>query len=153
MEIDTKTAFREISTGNLAIDGKEATLLRDTFRHVEPGRIPWLNTARLYYGSTLHNIEVWEVDTSMGVLSSAIKQAIEDKRHVTAEGIVGKGDHLVNRESSFTLVGGFLLLGHSRNENLAKGRTTHSFSLGRFGLKKALGINTENSTDNSLQTS
>jgi len=153
METDAETTFRKIATGNLKVDGHEVALQRDVFRHLEPGGLPWLGTARLWYGSTLHNVEVGDADTDTGVLSSVIKQVIADGRIAAAEGLAKKGEQLINKETSFMKVGS-LLVGHCKNENLATGKTTHSISLGRFGLKKVLGVNEEENTPNNpLQSS
>lgn len=149
METDVQTTFREIPTGNLMINGEDAILEKELFKY---HGLPWLSTARLWYGNTLHNVEVWDADTKAGVLSSAIKQAIADGENVTATGIVDRGEQSINKEVSFMKLGRFLI-GHCESENLATGRITHSISIGRFGLKKVLGINKENPADNPLQSS
>lgn len=152
-------SLKHVETGNLHINGAPIDLIREA---VVPSVIDYETTPtdnlvavdlalfprdEIFLRTELGNISLGSKrsrSSDAGVLTDALKKIIAAGNRVSSgEGIdrenTDDGYRLGSREIYFKKLGP-LLFGFSKTEKFDNGKNAISFSLGRFGLNKVLGI-------------
>lgn len=151
-------ALKSVDAGGLLIDGHTVEIDVEEFHHSRQEELlydgvyatPWLTLGYVEYGKEPQKVTLWSVDSEAGVLSSVVRQAINEGHTASAHSVSFLGGNArtsVRRAVNFKKFGPILFgvcdSKYTYDLPEVDGQANYSrttLSIGRLGLKRALGL-------------